>query len=133
MNLAKTLKIDDVKIQKIQIKENGQLLATADMEYLGLVVHGFRIMRTDKFDKDIAYNLWIQVPVVQAYGRYIDLIRILDKNSWKELKVKIFREYQIANDKFYRQKFNEPTTTPAVSVDQEPNIEPEVNVDDIKF
>ena len=62
-------KMDDVKIHRMQIKDEGKLLATLDLEYLGFVIRGFRITRTDKLDSDIKNYAWIQPPCVNARNK----------------------------------------------------------------
>ena len=127
-------KIDDIKIHKVKIYNEGQLLATVELEYLGFILRGFRVSRSIHFDKDVAEQVWIQAPSVSSYaGRYLDLIRISDKSVWQDLKRKIVREYKLENDKYYKEKFGESAPTPAISIIHEPDIEPEVNVNDIEF
>lgn len=126
-------KMDDVKIHRMQIKDEGKLLATLDLEYLGFVIRGFRITRTDKLDSDIKNYAWIQPPCVNARNKWIELIRVSDKEAWKLLKIKIFGEYQLANDQYYREKFNTPAPTPAIPINQRSSSEPEVNIDDVTF
>ncbi len=133
MREEKVINIENIKVHRLQVKNEGILLATVELEYLGFIIKGFRVTRSDKLDRDTSDYVWIQAPAVNAGGKWIELVRINDKEIWQQVKVKIFKEYQIANDKYYRQKLGEQAPTPAVSMTQESDVEPEVNVDDIKF
>lgn len=133
MEEVKIPKLEDIKIQKINLKSEGKLLAIVELEYLGVLMRGFRISRSEQLDRDISAYVWIQPPCSKAYTKWIKLIRFLDDEVWRQLKAKIYAAYQVAADDYYRQKFNEPRSPEAV-VNTTPNPEEiETDISDIPF
>lgn len=130
---TKPLNVNDIKISKIQIKGEGKLLAIVQLEYLGVLMRGFRIMRSEELDRDISAYIWIQPPCAKAYGQWIKLIRFLDDEVWRQLKAKVHADYQIAADDYYRQKFNEPRPTENTASKAPDHEEVETDIEDIPF
>ena len=81
---------------KIKLNEKGNMLAQAEIYFNVIHIYGFRIMQTN--DKE---TLFISPPSIRSgRGNYIDIIRIEDKQKWKELETKIKQEYKKVKEDF---------------------------------
>jgi len=124
--------IDNFKIVSMEIVDKGDTKAVANIEYLGVLLRGFRIAISSREDQDLKKNIWIQVPSYKFAGRYTPLIKIQNVHVWRQLKQKIFKEYQYKNEKTCVEAATKTTKTMqdnSAKVDEEE----EMSIEDIPF
>jgi DNA-binding cell septation regulator SpoVG len=92
-----TIDISDIKcFIKLPKKKGGKDLAFAEVTIADtLIIKGFRISRTDKVDRDLQAEVWIQPPTIRRsdYG-YVKVAYFNDPKLWVEIKSLIFEKYE---------------------------------------
>jgi len=72
----------------IKINQRNDMLAQVELVYGILHIRGFRIMRSNFED-----NMYIQPPSVRIGTFWIDIVRIDDREKWKDLENIIKNKY----------------------------------------
>ena len=96
------MKIDIAEIQlKIKILEDKKTLAIIGLDCGDFVVKGFRIVPS-KFPNVNGEMLWLMPPSYQGGGRYHPMFFFPDKELWKKLEEKVWKEYKVKKDEHYK-------------------------------
>ncbi len=101
------MKINIEEIQlKIKFVEQEKLKAIISLDFGDFTVKGFRVMKSN-YKNDCGEELWLTPPSYRGGGgSYHPIFFIPNKELWKKLEKKIWKEYQIQKEEYYKKQFD---------------------------
>jgi len=99
-----------INIEEIQVKtkfvDQAILKAIISLDFGDFTVKGFRVMKSP-YKNDNGEELWLTPPSYQgAGGKYHPIFFIPDKELWKKLEEKVWKDYKIQREELYRKQFD---------------------------
>ncbi|MBN2100641.1 hypothetical protein JW710_02000 [Candidatus Dojkabacteria bacterium] len=81
----------DIKKAKIKIilNQKGDMLAQVELRYSGLIIIGFRVMRSSLSED----SLRVVPPSVRCGSKYLNIVRIEDKDEWRNYENSVKNAY----------------------------------------
>lgn len=98
------IKIEEITT-KIKILDDKKTKAIIGLDFGEFVVRGFRIQES-QYKNEKGDPLWLTPPSYLGGGRYHPIFFVPDKELWKELESRIWKDYYEQLDKHYKKKFD---------------------------
>ena len=98
------IKIEEITT-KIKILDDKKTKAIIGLDFGEFVVRGFRIQES-QYKNEKGDLLWLTPPSYLGGGRYHPIFFVPDKELWKELESRIWKDYYEQLDKHYKKKFD---------------------------
>lgn len=98
------IKIEEITT-KIKILDDKKTKAIIGLDFGEFVVRGFRIQES-QYKNEKGDSLWLTPPSYLGGGRYHPIFFVPDKELWKELESRIWKDYYEQLDKHYKKKFD---------------------------
>lgn len=97
------MNINNIKIH-VSVKDIGALKAIINLDFGNFSIKGFRVQKA-KFQNYKGDELWITPPTYRSGNRFVPMIFFPDKDEWKMLEMKIWDEYYIRSEDYYKKGF----------------------------
>jgi len=98
------IKIEEITT-KIKILDDKKTKAIIGLDFGEFVVRGFRIQES-QYKNEKGDLLWLTPPSYLGGGRYHPIFFVPDKELWKELESRIWKDYYEQLDNHYKKKFD---------------------------
>lgn len=92
-------------IVKTKFVDQAVLKAIISLNFGDFTVKGFRVMHSE-FKNDNGDELWLTPPSYFGGMRWHPIFFMPDKELWKQVEAKVWQEYKIQREEFYKKQYD---------------------------